>query len=156
MSDSIVAQSTSDFELLGDSRDAWLTAHAEQVAAVQPAWANPELTMLGTAGCGPDLFVDAIEFRRRFGRVVVDQVCYIDGDTFQLHGEPSFQVAHIADRLEPDRFEQDDAAAVGADLIVATQHVSGHVENISLTVLVAVARAVGTTASDILALGEQA
>lgn len=107
-------------------RDRWLTANAEAVAAVQPAWADPELSWV-EIGWGPEAEPDSMEFSRKVGAVVIEQAADIDDGVLTLVGSPQIRVTEqdyamfedvaVAARIGLDMIAA--AAALGTDLTVS-------------------------------------
>lgn len=103
--------------------DAWLQAKGEQIAAVQPEWADAALTWADVVDGDEDDDVDLIEFRRNVGTVVIEQTFSIDDDVFTPSCDPEVRVTiNINDASV---FSADDAARVGPDLIRAAQILNG-------------------------------
>lgn len=152
MTSTMVAQTADIYESSAQLRDEWLRTYAAKVSAIMPAWADPELTWVDIVTGVALEDVDAIEFRRTIGSVTVGQLCYIDDGEFTLHGMPDVQL--------PLGFGESvsvsTAMSLGADLVAAAQCAYGHPEMINITVLAAVAEALGVSPGKLLQLKEAA
>lgn len=115
-------------------RDAWIAAHTEAVAAVQPLWATPGASVLEFAGAE----VDAIEFRRELGQVAIVQMFEWDGCAFSSLDEPSVWV--MGDGVDNGVYSADQAAHIGVDMAAAA-HLLG--ASATVTYLRAAATAAG-------------
>jgi hypothetical protein len=77
----------------------WFAEHVESIAAVRPAWADPDLTWVDLLRVDgeEDLDPDMVEFRRNVGSVAIEQSCFIDHGVLTLQGEPQIRVVNSTD-----------------------------------------------------------